>query len=67
MSEFDVRKSKEEVTAINWNEDGNLRLVPVSGEHVCFAGDSLECIADAEEARNLIKALEKAIELEWLK
>jgi hypothetical protein len=73
MSVFDVTKNAEAVNQIKWCGDNDFNLVRRSDfTGVSIHRDGVDCLnngatllADATEAENLIKALQKAIDLDW--
>lgn len=76
MSVFDVTVSEEEVTEIKWcDNDGSLNLVRSHlGEMTIKEGglagmlhDRIPLLQSVPEAENLIKAIQKAIDLGWFK
>jgi hypothetical protein len=72
MSVFDVTKGDATVEEIHWNGDSDFNLIQVdngvtikdSGSYDIHMNNS-PLVQDAIEAENLIKALQKAIDLKW--
>jgi hypothetical protein len=73
MSTFDVTKGEQEaITEIQWSHDDDYNLVKSRNEVTIktqgchdMAVDGTAMITDVEEAENLIKAIQKAIDLGW--
>jgi hypothetical protein len=73
MSVLDITKDVIVVDQIKWCGDSDFNLVRCSDfTEVSIHREGVDCLhggsallADAEEAENLIKALQKAIDLGW--
>ena len=76
MSVFDVTKdSVQEIEEIQWCEFEDWNIIKLKGisSEVAFKGIKItqnsydrSLVTNKEQAENLIKALQKAIELDWL-
>ena len=76
MSVFDVTKDKvQDIEEIQWCEFEDWNIIKRKGisSEVAFKGIKItqnsydrNLVTDKEQAENLIKALQKAIELDWL-
>ena len=76
MSVFDVTKDKvQEIEEIQWCEFEDWNIIKLKGisSEVAFKCIKItqnsydrSLVTDKEQAENLIKALQKAIELDWL-
>lgn len=74
MSSIDIRNESEEVTEIIFSDEGNSYVVATKVER--YVTDSIKIVDEddranviiesKEHAENLIKAIQKAIELRWL-
>jgi hypothetical protein len=72
MSVHNVAQDQQEISKIRWNDDSDYDLIKhrsgvtlaAAGVHDMHEYDSC-LIDDAVEAENLIKALQKAIDLGW--
>ena len=76
MSVFDVTKDNvQEIEEIQWCEFEDWNIIKLKGisSEVAFKGIKItqnsydrSLVTNKEQAENLIKALQKAIELDWL-
>lgn len=71
MATIDIRKEQDsEIDLIKFSSDNLFQSITKGRYGVYFCdsdGDAVGCIDAEEDAKNLIKALEKAIELGWWK
>ena len=72
MSQFDVTKdSTQEIEEISWCVSAEWNIIQDDHYGISFRDISLglgnySLVSDKEQAENLIKALQKAIELGWV-
>lgn len=64
--EIDIRKNHDEVTSIRYGVGDHVIINTMSEDIVIEDNDGHICVS-GDDVQNLIKALEKAIDLGWVK